>query len=195
MKVEELFSSIRNTLQDSAKNYWDDSELLSYYNECVRNMSSERMENKTTASLVLDPAKNQYDTTGILRYIRCVDANGTERKLYPDDLSGEEDNLGVVIESYNRVYVNDSTVGSTLTFTVIAFPSEGNMSSSVRTGDETALKYYILSKAYEKDADMENFNKSSYFYQKYLEVFKQLKGASSVNYKANDVSKTTSYFY
>lgn len=195
MKVEELFSSIRNTLQDTNKTYWDDSELLSYYNECVRIMASDRMENKTTATLILDPIKNTYDTTGILRYIRCADSNGTSRPLYPDDNSGDDDTLGVVIENYNRVYVNDPSVGSTLTFNIVAFPDDSNLSSSVRTGDDTALKYYVLSKAYEKDADQENFQKASYFYGKHLNAFKDLKSASSANYQANTVNTTKCYFY
>ena len=195
MKVEELFSSIRNTLQDTQKTYWDDSELLSYYNECVRNMSAERLENKTEATLILDPTKNEYDTTGILRYIRAKDNDGTNRTLYPNDESGEDDNLGVIIEAYNRVHVNDPTLGGSLTIQVIALPEDSNLSSSVRIGDESALKYYVLSKAYEKDTDVENFQKSAYFYQKYLDVFKTLKDSSSLNYKSGNAERTTAYYY
>lgn len=195
MKVEELFSSIRNTLQDSAKNYWDDSELLMYYNECVRNMAAERMENKTTATMILDPEKKEYNTTGILRYIRCEDSNGTERRLYPDDMSGDDDKLGVIIQNYDRVYVNNPEIASSLTFTVVAFPQESNLTSNVRIGDESAIKYYVLSKAYEKDTDVENFNKCQYFYGKYLELMRNLKQASSANYKARTATTTKSYFY
>lgn len=195
MKVLELFSSIRTTLQDHDKNYWDDSELLSYYNECVKVMASERLENKTTATLALNPAKNDYDTSGILRYIRCVDANGKTRELYPDDLSGKDDNLGIIVKDYNKIYVNDPTVGTTLTLTIIALPSDSNTTSIVRSGDETALKYYILSKSYEKDNDMENFQKSQYFYAKYLEAFKLLKDSSSINYSTSSANVTKAYYY
>lgn len=195
MKVLELFSSIRNTLQDNDKNYWDDSELLSYYNECVRSMSAERLENKTTATLALDPLRKQYDTSGILRYIRCEDDTGLKRTLYPDDESGSDDNNGIVILDYNKVYVNDPSVGSTLTFTIIAIPEDGNISGNVRSGDESAIKYFILSKAYEKDSDMENFQKSAYFYSKYIDEFRRLKDSASSNYGYSSASRTVSYFY
>ena len=195
MKVQELFSEVRNTLQDLDKAYWDDSELLSYYNECKRNMAAERLENKNTATLTLDPLKNQYDTTGILRYIRAEDDEGTKRKLYPNDESGESDTTGIIILDYNKVYVNDPTIGSVITFSVVSMPNEDNMSSSVRIGDETALRYYILSKAYEKDADMGNFQKADYFYNKFRIAMKMLLEASSANYSAKVPNTTVSYFY
>lgn len=195
MNVETLFATIRNTLQDHDKNYWDDSELLAYYNDCVRVMAAERKENNTTATLTLDPVQYEYDTSGILRYVRCIDDEGTTRELYPDDLSGKDDNAGVVIKNYNKVYVNDPSLGSVLTFTVVAFPDEENLTSTVRAGDESALRYYVLSKAYEKDSDMENFQKATYFYQMYQQAFNVLKEASSSNYKARTVETTTTYFY
>jgi hypothetical protein len=65
----------------------------------------------------------------------------------------------------------------------------------VRVGDESALKYYILSKSYEKDSDVEHFNKSGYFYGKYMDSFKSLKDASSTNYRASDSDTTKSFFY
>lgn len=195
MKVEELFSSIRNTLQDSDKNYWDDSELLSYYNECVRSMSAERQENKTEATMVLDPMTNEYNTSGILRYIRAKDDTGKARALYPNDESGVDDESGIIVIDYNKVYVNNPEIGSVITFQIVALPEDSNLSSSVRIGDDIALKYYILSKAYEKDSDVENFNKSGYFYNKYLESFKLLKSSSSVNYRTSTVDKTEAYYF
>jgi hypothetical protein len=195
MKVQELFSSVRDTLQDLNKTYWDDSELLGYYNECVRYMSAERLENKTTATMVLDPLKNSYNTTGILRYIRCIDDLGNDRKLYSNDMTGDDDTNGVIIENYDRVYVNNPSVGSSLIFTIVALPDDSNITSHVRAGDELAIKQYILSKAYEKDSDMENFQKSGYFYTKFLEAFRQLRNSSSVNYVSANTNTTKSYFY
>lgn len=195
MKVIELFSEVRNTLQDLDKNYWDDSELLSYYNECKRSMASERLENKTSATLTLDPLKEIYDTTGILRYISCVDNNGAVRKLYPDDGSGESDLDGIIIEDYNRVKVNDPSKGTTLTFKIVAMPETDNLQNKVRIGDENCLRYYIISKAYEKDSDMENFQKSEYFYNKFLQSFKMLRDAASANYKMSTVSTTVAQYY
>lgn len=195
MKVQELFSTIRDTLQDANKTYWDDSELLGYYNECVRYMSAERIEDKTTATILLDETRNTYDTSGILRYVKCVDNDNNARVLYQDDSSGDLDNLGVIIENYNRIYVNDPSVGASLIFTVVALPEDSNITSKIRVGDDLSLKYYILSKAYEKDSDMENFQKSSYFYSKFIEAFRQLRNSSSVNYRANNSNVVKSYFY
>ena len=195
MRVEELFSSVRDTLQDLDKNYWDDSELLSYYNECVRSMSAERLENKNTATLTLVPSQNEYNTSGILRYISAKDDTDTIRALYPDDSSGDDDSNGIVILDYNRIYVNSPDVGTTITLKVVAMPQDGNMTSIVRIGDETAIKYYILSKAYEKDSDMENFQKSAYFFSKYTMAFKQLSDASGRNYRTGIITTSKSYYY
>jgi len=195
MKVSELLSSVRIVLQDSDKTYWDDSELVSHYNECKRSMTAERLENKTTATLILDPLKNEYDTSGILRYISAKDDDGLKRDLYPDDESGDEDSNGIVILGYNRVYVNDPTVGTVVTFKIVAMPTEDNLTADVRSGDENALKYYILSKSYEKDTDMQNFDKASIFYGKYNDSFKVLKNASSANYRTATVSTTAVTYY
>ena len=195
MKVNELLSSVRNTLQDSDKNYWDDSELLSYYNECKRSMAAERLERKTTATLILDPLKNEYDTSGILRYISAKDDNDTNRKLYPNDTSGDDDSEGIVILDYNRVYVNNPELGTSILLQIVAMPEEDNLGGLVRIGDENAMKYYILSKAYEKDTDMGNFQKSVHFYSKYSDAFKLLKDANSSNYQAGVTRASKSYYY
>lgn len=194
MIVKQLLSQVRNPLQDSDKTYWDDSELLSYYNECKRSMASERLEIKTTASMLLDTSKNEYNTDGILRYIKAKDDEGKERKLYPNDGSGDDDTTGIIIKDYNVVYVNDPTIGTTIIFDIVSFPEEDNLESNVRLGDESALKYYILSKAYEKESDMESFQKSSYFYSKYRVELDKLINSSSINYKSN-IRQVKSYYY
>lgn len=195
MKVKVLLQQVRNITQDAEGNYWSDSDLLSYYNECKRSMASERFEMKTTATLTLDPLVNEYDTTGILRYIKCKDDEDTKRTIYPNDDSGENDTNGIIILTYNRVYVNDPTAGSVLTFQIIAMPPEDNLEDEVRLGDENSFKYYILSKAYEKETDMENFQKSEIFYSKYKREFARLLDAASTNYTASTVDTTEAKFF
>lgn len=194
MRVEELFSSVRNTLQDHDKNHWDDSELLAYYNECKRTMAMDRLENKTTATLTLDPLINVYDTTGAVRYVRMKDDLDNKRPIYPNDLTGADDEYGVIIQDYNRVYVNDPSIGTSIIMDIVAMPSDDNLSSNIRIGDENSFKYYILSKAYEKDSDMNNFQKSDVFYTKFYREFKKLKDANSVGYTNAEI-RTKSYFY
>jgi hypothetical protein len=166
MTVLQLITSCRDVLQDQDKTYWDDSELLNFYNECKRTMAQDRLEIKTTATLVLDPLKNDYDTDGILRYIRAEDDLGNFRTFYPNDESIGIDSNGIIIKDYNKIYVA-----------------------------ENALKYYILSKAYEKETDMENFTKADYFYSKYMREFAKLMDSASANYKTATVMKTEANYF
>jgi hypothetical protein len=195
MTVLELLTSCRSTLQDHDKNYWDDSELLNFYNECKRTMAQDRLEIKTTATLLLDPLKNTYTTDGVLRYINAKDDEGRDRAFYPNDGSDNDEQTAIVIKDYNKVYVNDPTVGTYITIEIVGLPAEDNLTSNVRIGDENALKYYILSKAYEKETDMENFAKSEYFYNKYLREFSKLMDSASANYKTATVMKTEANYY
>ena len=57
------------------------------------------------------------------------------------------------------------------------------------------FKYYIISKAYEKETDMENFQKSEIFYNKFLGLFRLLVSASSANYTTSTAEKSQSYFF
>jgi uncharacterized protein YqkB len=195
MTVSTLLKSVRQVLQDYDKEYWDDSELLTYYNECKRTMAQERLEIKTTATLLLDPLKNEYDTDGVLRYIRAVDDEGTTRKFYPNDETIGADNTGIIIKDYNKIYVQDPTIGTTITMEIVSLPSDDNLEGTVRLGDENAFKYYILSKSYEKESDMENFQKSDYFYQKYLREFAKLMDSASANYNTATVNKTEANYF
>ncbi len=194
MRVEDLLSMVRDVLQDHDKSHWDDSELLSYYNECKRTMAMDRLENKTTATLTLDPLKNVYDTTGAVRYIRMKDDLGNDRPLYANDLSGEDDGYGIIVEDYNRIRVVDQTIGTYIYMDIVAMPTFDNLSNIIRLGDENSFKYYILSKCYEKDSDMNNFQKSDVFYNKFYREFKKLKDANSTGYRQEEI-RIKPYFY
>lgn len=195
MIVKELLQSCRMVLQDYDKTYWDDSELLSYYNECKRTMASERLEIKSEATLVLDPDTNKYTTDGILRYIKATDDLGGVRTLYPNDGSGDGDDNGIVIKDYNKIYINRPDIGSIITFEIVTLPDNDNLESSVRMNDENSFKYYILSKCYEKENDMENFQKVEYFHQKYLREFRKNIDSASANYVTATVSATEGSYY
>ena len=195
MTVREFLAQVRNTLNDRSKTFWDDSELLDYYNECVLSITAERLENKTVATMPLTSGKYEYDTTGIIRYISAKDDEDNERALYPDDGTGEDDSSGIIILDYNRVKVNYPDKGSSITFKIVAQPNEQNLTDTVRTGDEQALKYYILSKAYEQDLDVQDLQKSDYFYGKYKQYLEQLVNASSANYRSGHVPTTKSYYF
>ena len=194
MTVQSFLQGVRMTLQDTDKNYWDDSELLFYYNDCRRNLYAERQENVTTANLVLTSGVNEYTTDGVLRYISATDNNGEERKLYPSG-STEDDDSGIIILDYNRVYVTNPDDSTSSTFKIIALPNDDNMHDKVRIGDESAMRYYVLSKAYEKETDQENFQKSNQFYQRYKNELDKLMSSSSANYRAKNTSTVKGYYY
>lgn len=194
MIVRELLSDIRNTLQDFEKNYWDDSELLSYYNEALKNLASERTEIKETSIFPLTSTENTYKLNGVLRYISAKDDENNTRTLYLDDTTGDDDDYGIIVKNYNELYVNDPTIGVNIYLTYIGMPTEQNSEDRVRTGDEMAIKYFVLSRAYEKETDTENFNKATYFNGKYKEQIPKLRSSSSLNYVKNQ-TLTKSYFY
>ena len=194
MTVRELFGKLRDKLQDADAIYWDDSEFLDLYNECKRYLASERKENPTTSPLALLTGVNEYSIEGILRYISIKDSEGKARELYPDDTTGDEVSSAVIIQDYNRIYVNTPVTGVTLSIKHISFPSEDNLNDVIRSGDEESFNYFILAKAYEKDNDMEQFQKAQYFWNMFLGAMKNAKKNSSLNYM-DKVQTTKAHFY
>lgn len=194
MKVIELIAQVRDNLQDSDANYWHDSELLNLYNECKRNISAERQEINSTKTVVLTDSTYEYTVDGVLRYISAKDSNGNDLVLYADDGTGDDDEYGIIIQSYDSIYVNSPATGVTITFKVISFPNDDNLNTTIRSGDENTYKYYILSKAYEKESDMENFQKSGYFWGMFKDSVEFLKKNAKMNYiDATNITK--GYFY
>ena len=194
MKVIELFAQVRDNLQDADANYWHESELLNLYNECKRHLSAERQEINSTKTVTLIDDTYDYTVDGVLRYISAIDSDDNDRELYPDDGTGDDESTGIIVKNYNEIYVNTPETGTTLSISVVAFPTDDNLSSVIRSGDENAYKYYILSKAYEKEQDTENFQKSSYFRSMYTDALSALRKISRMNY-VKDVQITQGYYY
>ena len=194
MLVSTLITQTRNVLQDADANYWTDAELLEYYNSGLRSIASERIEEPTTTDVATIDGTNVYAVSGILRYISIKDSNNVDRPLYPDDESGEDDTYGVIVQDYDTIYVNSPSTGVTLTIKNISLPDDAVTTDTVRTGDDTALKYYMLSKAYEKEQEMENFQKSTYFLGLYQRELMKILKAGKLGYRKT-VEITKSYFY
>ena len=195
MIVNELLHKSRNTLQDQEKNFWDDSELLDYYEEGRRVIASERTDKLKTQTVVLNAGDDYYAPIGVLRYTSCKDDTGLVRPLYPNDDSGVDDINGITIIDFDQIKVHDDTVGSTLLIKYIGLPEEHNLNDSVRQGDETALRYFICARAYEKETDMENFSKSEKFEIKFNDMVKELTKDASTGYNNRKANTTASYFY
>ena len=194
MTVRELFAQVRDVLQDIDGTYFSESELLNIYNECKRYTSSERKENTTTITLALSSGVNEYTVDGVLRYISIKDSDNKVRDLYPDDGSGDEVSSAIIIKNYDTIYVNEPEDGVILNIKGIMFPEEDNLNDVIRSGDESVYKYYILSKCYEKDADMEQFQKAQYFLGMFNASFNSIKKNANLNY-INKVNTTKGYFY
>lgn len=194
MTVRELLKRVRDKLQDTEGEYWSDSELLDLHNEAKRYLSAERKESPTNKNLVMYSGTYEYEVEGVLRYISIQDSKGYNRPLYPDDGSGSEDADGVIVLDYNRLYVNNPSSDVTLNIKHISFPEEDNLNNNIRMGDENSMLYYILSKAYEKDNDMEQFQKANYFQRQFLESMKANKKNNSVQYIENQNTTKVWYF-
>lgn len=194
MLVSTLITQTRNVLQDAAANYWTDAELLEYYNSGIKSIASERIEEPTTTDVALTTGTNEYTVNGVLRYISIKDSNNVERDIYPDDMTGDDDVYGVIILDYDRIYVNNPLTGVTLTIKHISLPTDAVTTDTVRVGDDTALKYFMLSRAYEKEQEMENFQKSQYFLGLYQRELMRILKSSKLGYR-NMVEITKGYFY
>ena len=195
MTVNELLQLSRDTLQDQEKNFWDDSELLKYYEEARRVIASHRNDKRLTQDVVMNAGTEFYSPLGVLRYISVKDDEGTDRPLYRNDGIDYEDTLGIAVIDYDQIQVIDDTVGSILTITYLGLPTKHNLNDDVRDGDVESCRYYILAKAYEKETDMENFAKSEKFEAKFEKMLKSLVTNSSLEYREERVLTTKSYSY
>lgn len=195
--VEQILTQVRDTLTDYEKNRWSDSELLSYLNESINVLASERNDRQKSITFALDSTENTYIINGVLRYVSAEDSNGYKRKLYLDEEEAMEDNGGILIVNQDEVYVVTPEDDVNLTIKYIGMPNESNMSSYVRVGDEVAIKYYILSKSYEKETDTESFQKSQVFMGRFNSELKRLLNDSSIRFidSRSNTNTTTSYFY
>lgn len=194
MLVSDLLTDTRRVLQDDNADYWTFDDLLGYYNSGIKSIASERIEEPTSTDVATIDGTNEYTVSGVLRYISIKDSNNIVRPVYPDDGTGDDDTYGVIILDYDRIYVNSPSTGVTLTIKNISLPASAVAGDTVRVGDDTALRYYILSKAYEKEQEMENFQKAQYFYGMYQRELMKILKAGKLGYR-NILETTKSYFY
>lgn len=194
MTVKELLSKVRDKLQDADGVYWSDSELVDLFNECKRYLSAERQEAPTRTTVALTDGVYEYTVDGVLRYISIKDSNDVVRPIYPDTGEGDNTTNAVIIRDYNKIYVNNPVTGVTLTIKHISFPVEDNLNDDIRIGDEESYRYFIISKAYEKDTDMENFQKAQYFWGMFVGAMNYSKKNSNLNY-IDETGTTVSYYY
>ena len=194
MLVRELIAQVRDITQDIDSVYFSESELLNLYNECKRYLATDRQDKVSTIQVELFDTINTYTIPSVIRFIRVTDSNGNDRAIYPDDESGVADNSGIILVNNDEIYVNVPENDVTLNIKAIVLPDEDNLNDTIRSGDENSYKYYMLSKAYEKDNDMEQFQKAQYFANMFNSSYQNVKKNARVNY-INKTNTTKGYYF
>lgn len=193
MTVRELLSQVRDITQDIDSLYFTDSEMLNLFNECKRYISIDRLDTTANVSIVTTEDLHEYQVDNVIRFSYIKDSSGNKYNLYSDDGEGDNDVSGIIVNNYNDIYINNPK-NDTLTAKIITLPEEDNLNDAIRIGDENLFKYYILSKAYEKDNDMEQFQKAQYFAGMFTDALRGVKKNSKVNY-IDGSSSTKGYYY
>lgn len=196
MTVQELITDVRFTLQDTDGVYFTDTELLNTYNECKRLITFDRKDKSSTVDVATIDGTYAYTTTGVISFLKAKDSEDVERPIYTEAEYDEamEDANGVIVTNENELYVVTPETGVTITFTTISMPSDSIVTDAVRLGDEAAYKYYLLAKSYEKDTDLEQFQKAQYFTQLFRSAYGNTKKITSQNNRTIK-SQTESHFF
>ena len=196
MTVQELITDVRYTLQDTDGTYFTDTELLSLYNECKRLITFDRKDKASTVDVATLDSTYTYTTTGVISFLKATDSEDVERPIYTEAEYDEAllDANAVIVTNENELYVVTPETGVTITLTVIAMPDDSIATDSVRLGDEAPYKYYMLAKSYEKDTDLEQFQKAQYFTQMFRTSYGNTKKITSQNNRLQK-SQTESHFF
>ena len=183
MIVRELIAEVRDVLQDTESVYFSDSELINLYNECKRLMTLDRKEKKSSITIQPIDGTYSYTTEDVLVYLSAKDSDGNVRTIYEEDEDGSDEASGIVVMNENELWINTPDSTQTITLRVIASPELDNLNDTIRVGDEIAYKNYILAKSYEKDTDLEQFQKAQYFINQFSTAYTLTKKVTSSNNK------------
>jgi len=172
MLVVDFNNSVRYTLQDTNKSRWLDAELLDYTNEGIRDIALRTFYNRVVETISVQSGITTYT---LLKPVISIDNVDTIQQ----HTIGNNHEIIFVDPKAQDIEVIYYAYPDTITDTITA---------DVNIID--ALKYYVLHKCYEKEDSPENFNKASYFMQKYLSVasenMSQRHGDISVTVAKND---------
>ena len=158
-RIADIFTDVRLTLQDQQKTRWDDQELYSYLDQAVRNIAL------VTKSIlvkdlihVADPTLPQT-TTDYTLSMEAIEFYKIHAEQKSDVIDARtvrfEDNKEeqVVVEYY-------------------AFPPRiiygATTEISLEEDEYDTIKYFLLYRAYQKEASTENIQKAQYFMGQYF---------------------------
>ena len=157
-KVTDILTEVRDTLQDQQQSRWTEQELFRYLDQGVRNIAVATRYNKVTDKLKVNDSLSAYPTNSLTLTQEAIEfykitANqpheiiDARTILFPDNTEEE-----VEIEYY-------------------AYPPRvvyGAATELLLDEDlYDAVRYFILYRAYQKEASAENISKAQYFKGEY----------------------------
>lgn len=155
MTVADFFTSARFTLQDLTGRRWTDAELLHYVNEGMRDIALRTFFNRVEETLSVVSATTIYTTTYTPIKILSVESSQQFQVTSNNEITftnPRDENVIIVYYAYPQTVTTDIV-------------------EDVDIID--ALRFFVLSRAYEKEDSPENFNKASYFRNKYIDTLNQ----------------------
>ncbi len=156
LKISDLMTSIRDTLQDLQQNRWSEQELFRYLNQGARDTALQLEHINIKHTITVDPLlPNSYDLP--YEAIEFYGITSVQPYTYsPTEITFPDNRAEDVLIDY-YAYPPEIVYGVT---------TEVSLERDI----QDALKYYVLFRAYEKEDSTEKLAKSAYFYQKYNEV-------------------------
>lgn len=151
MLVADFNKSVRYTLQDIDKRRWSDAELLDYANEGMRDIALKTFYNRIVEKIAVTSINTSYTLSKPAIKIASIDTS-QKYNIVSNDTIEFDNPKDEEITVYYYAYPD----------TIIDLINE-----EIDIID--ALKYFVLHKCYEKEDSPENFNKSVYFHNKYID--------------------------
>ena len=165
-RIDDILTDIRDTLQDKQKSRWTDQELYRYLDQAMRNVALATKYNKIKHTIhVNDPLNPSPTTTDYalpyeaIEFYKISNADSSLGELQPYELVDaktirfpENVEQMVLVEYY-------------------AFPARINYGATTEINvDEDlhdAIRFFVLYRAYQKEASTENIQKAQYFKGEY----------------------------
>lgn len=150
MLVTDFITSVRYTLQDTNRNRWKDNEILDYINEGMRDIALKTFYNRIVESITVTSAQSVYTLSHIPIKIDAVYTFQNYKITSQEQITFPQPQEEVIEVHY------------------YAYPDTITTQINEEVDIIDALKYFVLHRCYEKEDSPENFNKSSYFQNKYI---------------------------
>lgn len=165
-RIDDILTDIRDTLQDKQKSRWTDQELYRYLDQALRNVAMATRYNKIKHMIyVNEPDVPTPPTTDYKLPYEAIEFY----KIYNAESSlGEIQPYEILDASTIRFPENKE---QKIMVEYYAFPARINYGAATEINvDEDlfdAIRFFILYRAYQKEASTENIQKAQYFKGEY----------------------------